>query len=201
MRQAGVLRTSLPPAPFRGHAVMGRPWPARLSRLPAAHPPTRRLRSAWRLDVALCGAWTTAHQDQNQKPGFTLSRSSPACRRRRPQNRRRRQAGLLRMICGAFVGARLPGTAASRSPPPASRAATDDLRRFCRSALARDGGFKIAPAGKPCCYGGVSSRMTGTHPCGIRFFPLPSPKLYPCAADNAVKRRLAAPKVAGADVK
>jgi hypothetical protein len=43
--------------------------------------------------------------------------------------------------------------------------------------------------------------MKGNDAWGIRFFPLPLPKLYPCAADNAVKRRLAAPKVAGADVK
>jgi hypothetical protein len=38
---------------------------------------------------------------------------------------------------------------------------------FCRSALARDGGLEIAPAGKPCCYGwgvalaGVSDLETG----------------------------------------
>jgi hypothetical protein len=43
---------------------MGRPWPAQLSRLPAAHPPARRLRSAWRLDVAFGVVCTTAHEDQ-----------------------------------------------------------------------------------------------------------------------------------------
>jgi len=45
---------------------MGHPWPAQLSRLPAAHPPPRRLRSAWRLYVAFGGVWAIAHEDQNQ---------------------------------------------------------------------------------------------------------------------------------------
>jgi hypothetical protein len=33
---------------------------------PAAHPPARRLRSAWRLYVAFGVVCTTAHEDQNQ---------------------------------------------------------------------------------------------------------------------------------------
>jgi hypothetical protein len=49
--------------------------------------------------------------------------SSTACRRGRPEDRRRRQAGLLRVV-SMSVGARLPATASLRSLPPASRAAT-----------------------------------------------------------------------------
>jgi len=67
---------------------MGHPWPAQLSRLPAAHPPPRHLRSAWRLDVAFGGACTIALEDQKQKRKQKqqqefgrASRSSTACRR------------------------------------------------------------------------------------------------------------------------
>ena len=72
------------------------------SGFPAAHPPPRRLRSAWRLDVAFCVACTTAHEDQNQNLEHTTDRSSPACRRRGPRDRSRRQAGLLRGLRRAF---------------------------------------------------------------------------------------------------
>jgi uncharacterized membrane protein YccC len=52
---------------------MGHPWPAQLSRLPAAHPPPRHLRSAWRLYVAFGGACAIAYEDQKPDQNLWLN--------------------------------------------------------------------------------------------------------------------------------
>ena len=99
------------PAPFRGHAVMGRPWPAWLSRLLPLIPlhDTCARPGALTSRSAVSGPWRKRIKIKSF--GWTPPRSSTACRRGRPQDRPRRQAGLLRVNDLNLVGARLPAMA------------------------------------------------------------------------------------------